>query len=554
MKTIIRVALLLALLTPLPSFAAGGTCPSSVPSGITSCYFIDFVSGLDTNNGTTESTPWQHAPGMTGVVNNVGPGTIDDEAGDKCGSSPCSYPNIGFIFKGGVTWPYSVWPMVMRLQGTSLSAPVYWGVDPTWYSGSSWTRPRLDFGGSANGKQCSTMIMWAPVQYVIWDNFEFTDLYWSHTCNGASNGSISYLNINGAHSGGSYNEIKNNYFHGWTHEAYSPNSTADGCDLISGTTQGTDIGSSFHNNVVNGSDSNNSSGYSCAALWGSPNIVYNNYFAYLANGFIGIASGQLEQWYQNTCTNLEASYDTTQHTQCFETNTDQGTVMYNNLFQHVRVGIVINISTQYGYTSYFWNNVVWDTQDNSNIVDFSYPGGSTGGSLYELNNTIEAGVDGANPSSTLVNCLSGQQACVFKNNHIISSTAQSCGSETNCSASNNVVQSQTLANQQGYAGSSPYPFFPPAAGGGSTTGNGLNLTLATATTPGCNTPGLATLCQDSTVGVGYNSSNNTVIVPGVIPRTTGNPRPTGSSAWGVGAYAGQAPAQPKSLVGTPTTN
>lgn len=179
---IILFALCLFVITIHRAFAAGGICPASVPTGITNCYYIDYAGGSDSNNGTSKDTPWKHAPGMTGVTNNVGPGTIDDNAGSKCGSNPCNYSNTGFIFKGGVTWTHDAFPMTMRLKGTSLSDPVYWGVDPTWYAGTSWNRPIFDFGGS-NGTLCTPMVQFAPVQFVIWDNFEFTNLYWDHTCN-----------------------------------------------------------------------------------------------------------------------------------------------------------------------------------------------------------------------------------------------------------------------------------------------------------------------------------------------------------------------------------
>ena len=596
---------ILALLLLVSAFAAGGPCPASVPADITNCYYIDYVGGSDSNNGTTESTPWLHAPGMTGVVNNVGPGTIDDKAGDKC-PSICNYPNTGFIFKGGVTWPYQVWPMTMRLQGTGPTARVYWGVDPTWYTGAAWTRPILDFGGSANGPKCNAMVQWSPNEWVIWDNFEFTNLYWDYTCNNLTNGHITYLGVNGTHATASNNEIKNNYFHGWTHEigptntttsnvsssgsavnipvvssagfgtganaiaeigvccntsvyeteaitaipdsthvtvaklnnsynsgSFIGNFTADACDLVNGTTQGTDIGTTFHDNVVNGVDSNNSEGYSCVALWGSPNIVYNNYFAYLANGFVGVGpTGNFEQWYQNTCTNLHFSFAHA-HTQCFESNKDQGTLMYNNLFQNSpTLGIVIAVSTEATFTSYIWNNVVWNVIDNSNILAFFYPaGGMTGGTFYVFNNTMEGGVDGSNPGSLMVGCLANQTLCYYQNNFFISSANQAanCALSVTCTyAANNIAKSQALANAAGYSGASTYPFSSTLSNG-FTVGAGQNLTNAS---PGCGTSVLTTLCTDSTVGVSLNAANNTVVVPN---RPATIPRPS-SGAWDVGAY------------------
>jgi hypothetical protein len=505
-------------------------------------YYIDCVNGSDSNNGTSETTPWQHAPGMTGVVNNVGPGKIDDAAGDKCGSSPCSLPGTEFIFRGGVTCGMADWPMTMRLTGTGPvigTSAVYFGVNQTWYAGTSWARPIFNFGGS-NGPKCSPMVQFAPVQYAIFDNIEFTGLYWDHTCNGDSNGSISYLATNGTASGGSFNELTNLYLHGWSHEAYLPNKTADGCDLISGTTQGTDRGSVAYNNVIDGADVDNGSGYSCVAFWGSPPTLYNNYITDVANGFVGFDP---VDFHQNTCSSLGASYDTTQHTQCWESNSDNGVVFYNNLIQNsTTLGMVVNISTVSGATSYIWNNIIWNVVNNSNILVFSYPaGGASGGTFYAFNNTIEGGIDGSNPSSLLIGCLSNQQGCHYRNNQMISSANSAANCPSNCTQDHNIFQTQTQANTQGYFGTSTYPFSEVA--GGSTIGAGANLT---STTPGCGTSGLSALCTDTTVGVGLDTSSYTVL----IPNRTALGR-SGSAVWdSSGYYMGGGPSAPTNLTAT----
>ena len=55
--------------------------------GITSCYYVSNV-GLDSNNGTSESTSLLHAPWMTGYTGSA----ITPAAGE------------GFIFRGGDSW------------------------------------------------------------------------------------------------------------------------------------------------------------------------------------------------------------------------------------------------------------------------------------------------------------------------------------------------------------------------------------------------------------------------------------------------------------------
>src|SRR5579872_3155170 len=156
-----RLRWFIPLLLCTAAFAAGGTCPSGstyinvyvqpntvgtlAAMGITSCYFIG-PSGLDTNNGTSEGTPWLHAPGMTGCSNTC------------AGVTPAA--GLGFIFEGGYVLHYGsgspsqsgIW--VLSNSGSS-SHPIFWGIDPTWFSGGSFARPILTgdnaaptFGGS----------------------------------------------------------------------------------------------------------------------------------------------------------------------------------------------------------------------------------------------------------------------------------------------------------------------------------------------------------------------------------------------------------------------
>src|SRR5580704_13175173 len=103
------------------AFASGGTCPASVPADIKNCYYIAPASGSDSNSGTSEASPWLHAPGMAGTVTGVGPGAIDDAPGNGC-PSICTLANTGFIFKGGETIPYTDLLWTIREQGSSLTA------------------------------------------------------------------------------------------------------------------------------------------------------------------------------------------------------------------------------------------------------------------------------------------------------------------------------------------------------------------------------------------------------------------------------------------------
>src|SRR6476660_6057395 len=91
-------------------------------------YYVDFVNGNDSNSGTSKSSPWKKCPGMAGAAQNS-----SHASGDR------------FLFKGQVTWPVSCFPMKMSQGGSSSSIRDYYGVDQTWFSGSSWSRPVFDF-------------------------------------------------------------------------------------------------------------------------------------------------------------------------------------------------------------------------------------------------------------------------------------------------------------------------------------------------------------------------------------------------------------------------
>src|SRR5437870_2651906 len=77
-------------------------------------YFIDFVGGSDSNIGISKSAPLKHAPGMQGCLNICG-STIP-QAGDR------------FIFKGGVAWDRTSFPLNIAWSGTAGN-PIYFGVD-----------------------------------------------------------------------------------------------------------------------------------------------------------------------------------------------------------------------------------------------------------------------------------------------------------------------------------------------------------------------------------------------------------------------------------------
>src|ERR1039458_9390731 len=122
------------------------------------------ANGVDTNNGTTKTTPWLHAPGMTGATGN--PAAHRTACGDQ------------YILRGGDTWGATNWPWSLD-NGASPCAgtAVYVGVDLTWYTGGSFARPILSGGGTYPGTGTSPFVNAGYVGNHVLDNFEFTGAY-----------------------------------------------------------------------------------------------------------------------------------------------------------------------------------------------------------------------------------------------------------------------------------------------------------------------------------------------------------------------------------------
>jgi hypothetical protein len=245
--------------------AAGGACPSTAqyrntanPTGplvtlaslgVTSCFYVA-DSGADTNSGTTEASPFLHAPFMPNCASACATAQSAFAAGE------------GIIFRGGDTWHYfSGTPLIglpagyphgtngyawrPTVSGTS-SNPVYIGVDQTWFTGSSWTRPIITEDNpvftpsspnptlldSTAVSSCAfpsgnlDAIAFTGTTFYILDNFEWTGMCWNDQTDGG-NGSNEHSYIKQFQGGGTGSSPRwffNHYFHGWSHTRFSCNS------------------------------------------------------------------------------------------------------------------------------------------------------------------------------------------------------------------------------------------------------------------------------------------------------------------------------------------
>ena len=523
MRYLLGVAALMAFCC---SFAhAQGACPAGVPVTGNNCYFIA-ANGADTNNGTSESTPWLHAPGMTNCANIC------------AGVTPSA--GTGFIFRGGDTWHASTGspvglPWAWRWSGSSGS-PIYIGVDKTWYAGGSWTRPVLTYDNPPSATQVASCtyddstsaaaITLNTVHYVQLDDFEFTGM--CHSTQPAF-GHATYINW----IGGTYNTLSNNYFHGWTHTAcVSEGTYCDTARAITGSTgAGSGQGDVQVGNLIDGSDAD---GVSMFAVYGDCYDFQQNIVRYVSNGAVCTNRHTV---HDNLFEHICLSYDHASHANVYEDVRAwaSGNFFYNNLIRDVAAtnnfGVWLKTGTDTS-TDWIYNNVFYSLSTLNCFLQTQYSSISTNTINY-VNNTNDGCViqfNGNSDSAPYTGTFN------FENDHFVGYSAQNlaavwtnangryAGHANVVNLGGEIYQSEATANGQGYTHSNNYA---PTSGSDATVGAGNNLTSS------CGAAGSA-LCSDTTLG-------NT---------RTPNPRPS-TGAWVAGAYlyagTGSAPKPPTGL-------
>jgi hypothetical protein len=487
-------------------------------------YYIDYVGGADTNNGTSTATPWKRAPGMVGCANTCASTT--PAAGDS------------FIFKGGVTWPNGVFGWLWTWSGNATTASpgctgtgcIYIGVDKSWYTGASWARPILDAEGTATTTRdgIANHILRLYANYVIVDNLEFTGLYWTGV---PSFGHSVNLQISGGTPGvGTNIEIKNIYIHGWSHNTYASGTREIPCGVVGDTgIPNNHTNSIIHDSVIDGSDTSKDS---CSAIFGGPPYIVNNYLNWVSSGMIINGSVKVDG---NTVTNIPASFDTSAHTNGIEINASQDAVVSNNVIANLGGGTLgLWVAPNVNYSTWVYNNLIYNT-DTSNVVDPAPPVTNNGcanngtyctssGSVYIWNNTVQCGPD-SNPSAVCAAGIASSIAAVeLKNNHWITNATTPNNGEWSTNGvtpttATNLRQSASAATSAGYTSAQTSPFFPTAADG-ATVGTGTDLSASCA-------GALTALCSSTTLGVILNADKT------VTARKTAIAR---GAAWDIGAY------------------
>lgn len=517
-------------------------------------YYIDYATGSDANNGTSKATPWKRAPGMNGATENVT--NYQTAHNNPQGTVPAG---DSFIFKGGVTWPNDCfcWHWIYG-GGTGWTVgvnAVYFGIDQTWYSGGSWSRPIFDAEGRSvtnNGDMSNGILRVYKNSegYFIIDNLEFIGLYQLNS------DEMRMLAIDATIA-----EVKNCYFHGWGHgpvvNTGPCNTLGDGVTyaICNKWTSGTDSGEysrdqfrvltgpygtdaddiKIHHCYIDGSDASPSSGNMGAATKGFFNHFYNNYVTHTQNiitsnfcdyvwGNTFIENSRITKLASDVHSNVYQSYG----------GDNRVSYVYNNFVKYTSGGATFLWYPTNTSRFYAFNNVVFE---DSNLViqlgNTQMTSNTNTAGFFIFNNTLQC--VSSNNWSIINGSPTGYRFSNFfiKNNHFISGLKSinigvNDGYVDDSDTGSNIFNNRAEAVSNGYLTTSTYPLFPPV--NGSTVGIAQNIDFISDSLidlgPSCPT---TDFLYDATLGVSINTINHTVVYPNRSPILRGQ-------KWDIGAY------------------
>ena len=413
------------------------------PSGnISRTFYIDYSSGSDSNSGTSTSSPWKDVPGSAAFT-----GTYTHQNGDR------------FIFKGGVTWPSSEFP-IRDAKGGASGNPDYYGVDPTWYSGSSWTRPIWDAGGSAavGTSGCSPSFMQMDASYEILDGVEMKNVYL-----GCSSGTdYKWIETSGANQ-----VVDDIYAHDWVHT--SPWSA--GFWVVQGGQNNEAL-----NSECSGLDATNSGDTGECSL---ADINRGDTAISMPNMFLPYCGSQTsyDEVSHSVLHTLTADAFGV-HENMIESNSSscKTDYVYNNVFTDELTGVETFLGNPPGFsgastTVWYYDNVSYWTAGQNNIPVYMDCRNGDAVNLTAFNNTIYS--QGGAAIGQITNGTSCGNATI-ENNQLINTSATGYSWSTGTvTASHNCVQSTSTANGQGYVNAHRYA---PTSGSGCTVATGADLT------------------------------------------------------------------------------
>ncbi len=480
------------------------------------------ANGADSNNGTSETTPWSHAPGMA-----------------NCASACASYTPVAgdqFILRGGDTWTNSSFPWKWNWAGTSGS-PIYVGVDKTWFSGGSFARPIFSLGGTAIGSN-GNLILLSNNQYITFDNFEITGF--------KDNGNNVFSNNVVFTTGADAQNITNMYMHAWVANL----SGNDDMVFIQGcNTNCNQPNALFEFNYMNGSDATPAStsdthGSGQFIKYPTGGTIAFNYVNNVSNVFVGTSvSGGAVKIHDNNFGFVWTSFDATNHENIMEFQIG-GNTIYNNVYHDTTSTSVwpMPLDPTASSTDWVFNNVCYNVTKDCISIDTSgtfpsytaniYNNTLVPASGYFCADTTDRGATNSIGALKLVNnyCVTGAGTSVAS--WCFSGTS-SCSTVTTLTQTTNVITTASMATTQGYTASETFPYSPTAV---------TNATVGT----GTNETGVWPTGSTNDTAYGCTIAAGNMVT---CPSRTQHPRPS-TAAWDVGAYeSGGGPSAPTSLTG-----
>jgi len=497
-------------------------------SAFASSHFIA-ANGSDSNNGTSESTPWAHLPGMATWTGNYNP-----VAGDT------------FILRGCDVWTNANFPINWTWSGSSAN-PITVDRDITWFNTakcSSWNRPVFDAGGTAiqapecTGGHKNFYIVASGASNVDFKWIEAKNYFWNSDQQSSCFGSGGFFQ--GLNS--DFITLDSWYFHAWN----AGGSATDNDHMIAAANSTTNcVNCLVTNSVFDNSDGDGDSGV------GLQFNATNNVIHDVVNAIKPVYQGEFGG---NNIYNVRTSFDGTTHPNCIETVGALGPTHTYYIHDNLVHDALTCEGLQIGNTNeidYVWNNI-WFNMTHGGANGPNLPqGGSSTNSLFYWNNT---NVDQRNICAAVgSNGNKWSGSFVMQNNHCITAGTPSGSSQSGgmvdstvtgartITFSNNVVESLSTANSRGYTSLQSF-VYSPTVSSDPTVGAGANL--ASSWPAGFSTNDANYACAEQTV-LG--------VVQSVCPQRVSNTRPS-SGAWDSGVYqfgsSAPQPSPPSHVVAT----
>lgn len=396
-------------------------------------YYISKASGNNSNNGLTKLLAWSDDPYSPAFT-----GTYVHSAGDV------------FIFEAGNTWPSSEFPIIDADSGASASVPDQRMVDPTWFSGGSFSPPIFDnqladvasYSGHAMLKFTGSF---QTVNGIIFTNAAYNSLHFDTS--GINIGAGQYVVVTNCAFGNIINNV-------------TPLTGSDAFTWIQGSTSGS-VGTKTTHCYFTCLPS---TAYVGLAVNYCDTFEYNT-VEYIPNAFIGICT----VCQNNTIRFIQHSEDTSVHENCLEIFIPPGnSYIRNNIVTNNAAGELMDISalditSNDVATVYVYNNLIannFGTLTPAMQFDGSAPNsGHYGyrGNGIAWNNTIQdAEPSGQSQGYIRVVGRTGSQfaTIIAQNNHFITEGSglvqADAGFLGTITENHELVENNSTANAAGY--------------------------------------------------------------------------------------------------------